>query len=145
MRVILDSSVWLAGIGSKTGYASEVIDFCYRQDYIELFTSPHILDEVQTNLEKKFDFESRRARWAIKALEGLCAFKVKILISEIEKIEDIIPLKDKHILALVEKINPDYLITFDRKHLLSLKKYKKTQILEPKDFMQKAQGLGLKS
>ena len=42
---------------------------------------------------------------------------------------------DRHILALCKKIGADYLITFDRKHLIPIKNFGQTKILEPKDFI----------
>lgn len=135
MRVVLDSSVWLAGIGSQKGFASETIYLCHTRGNIELFISDYILEEIQRNLIKKLDFNRNDASEAIKIIENLCSFKISPVSSEIEKIQQSIFAKDKPILALVEKVKADYLVTFDRKHLLPLKRYQGTQIVEPKDFV----------
>lgn len=135
MKIIIDSSVWIAGIGSTKGYASEVIFKSYKSSKVEIFISNQILYEVLKNLIQKLKFDESSAHKARIIIGNLCDYEIGIGLSEIRAVKKIKYQKDKHILALCGKIQADYLITFDRKHLLSLKKFGKTQILEPKSFI----------
>jgi len=134
MKIVIDSSVWIAGIGSKTGYANQIIDASYKNVDIEIYISSHILDEVALNLEKKLKFDRSLAIHARQIVKNLCDFEIDINAKEENQVGAINYKPDKPILALCEKIRADYLITFDRKHLLNLKKYGRTQIIEPKNF-----------
>lgn len=135
MKIIIDSSVWIAAIGSKKGYASEVVLKSYKNSQIEILISNKILDEVSRNLSKKLNFKTSLAWQAGKTIRNLCDFEVEIFQDEEKKITRIKYEPDKHILALCRKTQANFLITFDRKHLLLLKKFSHTKILEPKDFI----------
>lgn len=134
MRVVFDSSVWIAAVGSSKGYASQTTYESYLSSKIEIFISPIILDEISENLEKKFHFENELAQKYAQEARNLCNWEINISPQETAAIKFARDLKDRHILALCRKIKADYLITFDRKHLLPLGKFGKTKILEPKDF-----------
>lgn len=134
MKIVFDSSVWIAGIGSQKGFASESIYKCYANVEIEIFISSAILDEVTNNLEKKLKFSQDLAQKSRKIIRGLCDLELQINFLD-EKTIKLTVSKDRHVLALCRKSQADYLITFDRKHLLHLERFGKTKILEPKDFV----------
>ncbi len=134
MKIVIDSSVWIAGIGSRTGFASQIIFKSYKSSQIEIFISNKILDEISINLEKKLKFDTSTSHRARQTVRNLCDFEVEVSSRDEKTISKRYP-EDKHILALCRKIQADYLITFDRKHLLPLKKFDRTLILEPKDFV----------
>lgn len=139
MKIVIDSSVWIAGIGSRRGFASETILKSYthgKNAEIEIFISNQILEEITSNLEKKLKFDNLSALRAQKTIKNLCDYEAEITESEVKSIRIVQDQNDRHILALCKKIDADYLITFDRKHLLPLKKFGQTIILEPKDFIQ---------
>lgn len=133
MKIVIDSSVWLAGIGSQTGFASEIIFKSYKSSQIEIFTSGKILEEIVKNLEEKLKFDKTLSQKARIIVKNLCDFEMEITHHDIKNIRFQDP-DDRHILALCHKVKADYLVTFDRKHLLPLKKYNMTRILEPRDF-----------
>lgn len=135
MKIVFDASVWIAAVGSRKGFASQSINESYRLNNIEIFISPFILDEIVLNLEKKFDFERTLAEQAAQTIRNLCDFEIDITTQEIGKIKFTDDLKDRHVLALCHKIEADYLISFDRKHLLPLGKFGQTKIIEPRDFV----------
>lgn len=137
MKIVIDSSVWIAGIGSKTGYASEVIYKCFTSTEIEIVISEQILAEVSSNLCKKLKFENNLANEAATIIKNLCDYSLTTSPAEEKSIERIKYAPDKHILALAQKSKSDYLVTFDRKHLLPLKKYGKVEIVKPKEFIEK--------
>ena len=135
MKIVVDSSVWIAGIGSSKGFASEVIFKSYKNPETEIFISDQILDEITKNLIEKIKFNENSAFRARVAVRNLCDYGIGISSKDTKNIKNSIHQKDNHILALCEKVQADFLVTFDRKHLLPLKKFGKTQILEPKDFI----------
>lgn len=137
MKIVIDSSVWIAGIGSSKGYASEVIFKSYKSSSVEIYISNQILDEVATNLVQKLHFDENLAHRARTVIGNLCDWEIDISPTETKIISAIIYQKDKHILALCHKIQADYLVTFDRKHLLPLEVFGKTKIIEPKSFIAK--------
>lgn len=141
MRIVIDSSVWIAGIGSRTGFASEVISKSYKNIEIEIFISEKILDEIEINLIKKLKSEDLLAKRTRDTVRNLGDFEVEINSQEENAVKIIKYNPDKHILALCKKIKAQYLISFDHKHLLPLKKFGKTKILEPKDFIRGIEGL----
>ena len=78
MRVVIDSSAWIAGIGSRKGFASQVIYYCYKSDKIEIFISSNILNEVQNNLIKKLKFQEKLAQKSGQIIRNLCDFEISI-------------------------------------------------------------------
>jgi len=137
MKIVIDSSVWIAGIGSKTGYASQTIYRCFTDSNIELIISDQILAEVSSNLQKKLKFNSKTAGEATAIIKNLCDFNVATTSTEEGSVKVIEYSPDKHILALTKKMKTDFLITFDRKHLLPLEKFGKVKIVEPREFIER--------
>lgn len=135
MKIVIDSSVWIAGIGSRTGFASEVIFKSYKNADIEIVISSKIMVETKRNLIGKLKFDDNLAEETERIINNLCDYKIEISAQEEQTIKKI-NLKDRHILALCKKAQADFLITFDRKHLLPLEKIGPTIILEPKDFIE---------
>lgn len=135
MRIVIDSSVWLAGIGSKTGFASDVILESYKKTDTEIYISSKILAEVKRNLIGKFKFDDNLAEESVRIIQNLCDSKLEISTRDEVAVKGV-DLKDRHILALCSKAKANYLISFDRKHLLPLEKYQSTIIVEPKDFIE---------
>ncbi|MBM2821091.1 MAG: hypothetical protein HW405_851 [Candidatus Berkelbacteria bacterium] len=136
MKIVIDSSVWIAGIGSRKGFSSEAIFKSYKNNEIEIFISNQILEEIYSNLEKKLKFDSLSALRAQKTVRNLCDYEAEITEREIKLVKIVKDNNDRHILALCKKAQADYLISFDKKHLLPLKKFAQTKILEPKDFIE---------
>lgn len=131
MKIVIDSSVWIAAAGSDRGYARQIIDTAINRKSIYIVITYHILDEITINLEKKLTlsrFEAFNVRAVIK---NSCNYDMDVKQSDINKVSVISYSPDKPILALCVMVNADYLVTFDHKHLLSLGSYKTTQIVEP--------------
>jgi len=136
MKIVIDSSVWIAGIGSKTGYASQAVYQCFTSADIELVISDQILDEVSSNLRKKLKFDDKTADEAAIIIKNLCNFNIATTPAEEKLVKVIEYSPDKHILALAKKTRADFLITFDRKHLLPIKKFDRVKIVEPREFIE---------
>ncbi|HLB31973.1 MAG TPA: putative toxin-antitoxin system toxin component, PIN family [Patescibacteria group bacterium] len=139
MKLVIDSSVWIAGIGSSKGYASEVILKSYKSSDAEIYISSQILSEITKNLIQKLRFDDNFTHRARNVIRDLCDYEIELGSAEIGLVRATKYQKDKHVLALCHKVRADYLITFDRKHLLPLVEYGKTKILEPKNFIEKCQ------
>ena len=115
VRVFVDASVLFAAAYSKTGYARDLLRLAIREQVV-LVVSQDVLDEVERNLARK-------------APEALTAFKHLLLLlglevvgspskKEIEDAEAYVARKDAMIVAAAIKATVDYLVTYDRKHLL---------------------------
>jgi len=119
MKVLLDASVIITGIHSKLS-ASQIILQLSQKGKIKAFVSSIILSEVVRNLNKKFpekilrDFLSYLPKSNFKKIE----FRGE---SEVLKFQDKTAQKDIHVMAAAYKAGVNYLVTLDKKHLLSLK------------------------
>jgi uncharacterized protein len=142
MKIVIDSSVWIAGIGSRKGFSSEIIFKSYKNNEVEIFISNQILEEISRNLAKKLKFDNLSVLRTANAIRNLCDYAVEISLNDEKAIDSKKYSEDRHVLALCQKIQADFLITFDRRHLLPLKKIGKTLILEPKDFVKAIDSLG---
>lgn len=119
MKVLLDASVIITGIHSKLS-ASQIILQLSQKGKIKAFVSSIILNEVVRNLNQKFPEKILRdfLRYLPKSNFKKIQFRDE---SEILKFQDKTAQKDIHVLAAAHKAGVNYLITLDKKHLLSLK------------------------
>lgn len=119
LRLLVDTSVWIAAAGSTTGGSVMILDLC-RQRQIQAITSRLIFLEAQRNIRTKL------------GLEALLRFYREIAALEIELMEiptsheiavqcRIIHRKDAHVLATAVKGHVDVLLTLNRKHFMSPK------------------------
>lgn len=96
--------------------------------------SEMVLQEVVRNIKKKLP-----ERVFIQFLKYLAESNFKKIDfeeeSEILKFQDITDVKDVHIIAAADKAKADYLITLDKKHLLSLKQKLSFKIITPGEFL----------
>jgi uncharacterized protein len=113
LRALIDSSVLMAAVLSETGAAYDLLE-AGREQRITLFASLYVLSEVERNLNRK-------------APRGLAAFRERrdqlILIEPpvdlIVAVARTIELKDAPVVAAALEARADYLITYDRRHLLA--------------------------
>jgi len=112
--VFVDSSVLFAAMLSSTGHARDLISLALRGDVV-LYTSTYVLREVADNLAKKappavviFEQVLREIEWQMvepSSEEVLAAAAYTVL-------------KDAPVVAAAKQAGCDYLVTYDRKHLL---------------------------
>jgi putative PIN family toxin of toxin-antitoxin system len=129
LKVVLDTNIIISGLlfGGKPQKILElVID-----KKIEGFISRFIINEVCEVLRKKFNFSSEdTARIEILIRKSFVLinpdFSLKIIKNQ---------SFDNHILEAAIAAQAEYLISGDTKHLLPLKKIKKTKIVSAKDFL----------
>ena len=129
VKACIDTNVWLSGI-VFTGIPAETVQLAMKQKF-QVVTSDFILEEVERNLVQKFDVPSKKAR---------------NLIYRISQIADV--YQPKGTVNVIADENPDnfvletawigrakYLVTGDRGHLLPLKIFRNTKIVNPSYFL----------
>jgi uncharacterized protein len=96
-------------------------------------SEPTMLEFVDVVYRKKFDkyFKDEQAR--LKLIEKIEAYAVSF--SPLEKITDCIDSDDNMILELAVASKASYIITGDKKHLISLHPFRGIPILTPADFL----------
>lgn len=137
-RVFLDSSVIIAGFGSRKGASNLTLSLC-KAKKIQGIITDLVVREVAKNLKKKISQEALNEFYQYLAID---CFKVITLENEEEIIKhcNITESKDAHILAGVKKARVDFLLTLDKKHLLTSKVgnyLKPLKVLTPGDFLKK--------
>lgn len=116
-KVFIDSSVLIAAAISPKGSARDLILSSFRGE-VKVVISDLVLEEVERNLSKKTP----------KALPAFQLFK-EVLNPEIvspkkslvQKVAKIVDIKDAPIVAGAVQAKADYLVSFDRKHILQHK------------------------
>ncbi|MBT9169638.1 MAG: tRNA(fMet)-specific endonuclease VapC [Syntrophomonadaceae bacterium] len=136
-RVFLDASVFIAAAGSPSGGSSLVLEVCRGQIFSAVTTRKSLL-EAQRNIRKKLSEEA-----LLRFLRELAALDPEITSpstkEELDRCEELIALKDRHVLAGALKSGASFLITLDRKHFQTevIKQANlPITIMTPKDFLQ---------
>ena len=125
-RVVIDTNVLISGVlwGGKPGFVINQ----YRQGKFVLLISPFILAELANFLEEYHVDEKQREII-------LHEFKTKpVKVIPPKKVSICRDKKDNQILDLCLAGRAGFLITGD-KDLLALKKFEKTEVVKPKDFL----------
>lgn len=128
-RVVIDTNVYISGV-TYPGRSREVLELMVK-DKIKVYISSFIIQEIQKVLKEKFG-------WNVKAIDRFVTFlkkktiliNPKITLSVIAEKDD-----DNRILECAVDGKAQYLITGDKKHLLSLKSYKGVKIASPGEFL----------
>ncbi|MBM3209004.1 putative toxin-antitoxin system toxin component, PIN family [Candidatus Shapirobacteria bacterium] len=125
-RVVLDTNVLVSGIlwGGKPGLVIKH----FRQNKFVLLVSPFVLAEL-TNFLEEHRIERRQRQIILDEFETR---PIKIIPPE--QVNLCRDAKDNQVLDLCSFGEADYLVTGD-KDLLALKKFGKTKIITPKEFL----------
>lgn len=129
VKVVFDANIYLSAIifGGNPRQCLELA----RNREIELFVSFSILLEVARNLQNKFGWAEEEVKEVVKGIGEFAS-----LISSQEKITVIqTHPQDNKILEAAQEAKADYIISGDKKHLLSLKKFKNIKIVSAKQFL----------
>ncbi len=116
-RVVLDASVYLAGLGSSQG-ASRLILEAVKVGAIEVIISSLIVDEVMRNLDK---FTAVQRGCFVSWIAAVRRRVSKLKEGEVVEEEEIVEVKDAHVVALTVKSKASFLVTLDKRYLLKLK------------------------
>ncbi len=103
-----------------------------KEGSVQLFSSRAILLELADKLRQKFDWKNDDI---VDVIEG-----VATIATIVRPMQAIHLIKqdpaDNRILECAQEARADFIISGDKKHLLSLKKFKKTQIISAKEFLE---------
>jgi len=124
---VIDTNVFISGIFWR-GNPGKIVDL-WKKGEILVFISPSILTEFVLILER-FQIDRQKIGRFKKFIENK---SVKILPNK--KVKVCKDKKDNKFLEVAWRAKADYLITGDKKHLLSLKEFKGTKILSPREFL----------
>lgn len=128
-RVVFDTNIYLSGLifGGNPGQCIELM----RYKDVDLFVSRAIILEIVSNLRGKF---GRSEEEITIFIEWLSRFATIVFPQKRVKIVKHDP--DNRILECALKCDADYVVSGDKKHLLSLKKFRGIPILSPKEFLE---------
>lgn len=133
LKVFFNASVILAGLRSPTGGSAKILGWS-RKGKICGIVSEVVLDEVFRKY-KKVGIKKP----AISNLKVIfCKLLPSLKTSLIERFEKIaLDFGDTHVLASSLEAKADYLVSLDKKHILSLKRIiKKPKIVSPGELIQ---------
>ena len=113
-RVFLDVSVFIAAAGSESGRSSLILEVC-RGIRFSAVTTRRILLEARRNIRKKLSSEA-----ILRFYKEIAKLNPEIIgppaKESLSQYDDIIALKDQHVLASALEGKAAFLITLDRKH-----------------------------
>jgi len=129
IRVVLDTNVIISAI-LFGGKPKQILDLIFSFQ-VKGFISRYILFEVSEVLRKKFKFSKER----LDQIETLLtdSFEIAKPDFNLNLIKNY--PADNRILECALTAKADYLISGDAKHILPLKKIKKTKIVTPDEFL----------
>lgn len=115
LRVFIDSSVLFAAMYSASGMARDLIRLGL-QGQVQLIVSPDVLEETIRNLTRKAPekVEAYQSLLELLQLEITADPAVEL----VKSVETYVVAKDAPIVAAAIQAAPDYLVTYDRKHLI---------------------------
>ena len=115
IRVFFDASVLFAAGYSNAGYARDLIRLAVRGQ-LRVIVSQDVLDEVDRNM-------GRKAPERVEAYRELLGLIDLEIVPDPTKeavwaVEEYVVQKDAPIVAAAINAQPDYLVTYDRRHLI---------------------------
>ena len=113
-KVFLDASIFVAAAGSASGGSSLILEVC-RGLHFSAVTTRRILLEAQRNIRRKLSSEAILRFY--KEIANLNPEITRPPTKErLSQYDDIIALKDRHVLASALEGKAAFLITLDQKH-----------------------------
>ncbi|NQT67255.1 MAG: PIN domain-containing protein [Actinobacteria bacterium] len=113
-KVFLDASIFVAAAGSASGGSSLILEVC-RGLLFSAVTTRRILLEARRNIRKKLSSEA-----VLRFYKEIAKLNPEIIgppaKESLSKYDDIISLKDRHVLSSALESKTAFLITLDRKH-----------------------------
>lgn len=128
-KVVFDTNIYISGMLFKGGIPSRLLEIA-NQKLFELFFSPAILEELRHVFIDKFELTLNEAEKLISFMkrQGEMVYPEK----NIALIKRCPP--DNRILECALEAKADYLVTGDKKDMLSLKHPFSFKIISPADF-----------
>lgn len=132
MRVVIDANVLISFLLTRSPTISQILESWKNKKFTLLVTS-EILLEIQQVLERFVGgklISSQDAAALFKRLE-----QDSEIITTLSRVTISQDKKDNRYLACAKDGQAEYLVTGDRKHLLSIKKFGITEIISPREFL----------
>ncbi len=130
MNIVFDTNVLISSTQWDNSVSQKLL-FKLIEKNANIFSSREILNEYQKVLKRDFEYSNEEL---IKIME-----KVLLLLKLVEPKEKIDVVKndpeDNKIIECAVASNSEYIITYDRKHLLILKGYKGIKIITPEEML----------
>lgn len=133
-KVFFNASAILAGLHSPKGGSAKLIAWAKKRE-ITGIASEIILDEVFRRLGK-IKLKESEAKTRLRGMfSEITPVPKRSAVDAFKKI--VIDFGDAHVLASSKETKANYLVSLDRKHILSLKKHvKKPKIVSPGELIQ---------
>jgi len=129
LKVVIDTNVLISGL-NFAGKPGEVLDLLIKEE-IEVFVSCYILFELESILRNKFRWEEDQIRRVLELIKAkVIEIQPKHRLSAIEEKD-----ADNRILECAVESKADYIISGDKRHILSIKEYSGIKILSPHEFL----------
>lgn len=131
MKVIFDANILISFLLTRGETISKILNY-WQENKFEVLTTDEILTEIKLVLGR------------FVAAKLISKSSALALLERLEREAEIFPSfsivtlspnkKDNRYLAAAKDGKVDYLVTGDKKHLLSLKRFGKTEIISPAEF-----------
>ena len=133
-KVFFNASVILAGLHSPKGGSGALLDWS-KKGQVQAFTSEIVIDETIRNLTK-IKVSKKIFKERLKGVfKGIAAPSSKRGAGRFSKI--VVDMGDAHLFRSAKKLKVEYLVSLDKKHVLSLKsKFKKPKIINPGELIE---------
>jgi len=130
-KIVFDTNIFISAIifGGSPRICLEMA----RNGEIELYTSKVLLVELASKLQDKFGWDSEDVTSVILGISKFATITQPSI--EISKIR--IDPSDNRVLEVAREINADFIISGDKKHILSLRKFGKTKIVSAAEFLRR--------
>ena len=130
MRIVLDTNVLLSSTLWDGSVAQKLL-FKFLKSDAKIFSSEAIISEYKKVLKRDFEYSDEKI---LSIVEKLLLFLN--LITPVEKVDVVKEDPDDNkIIECALASNSNYIITYDKKHLLVLKEYKGIKIITPEEFL----------
>ena len=130
IKVVLDTNVYISGI--LFGGKSETIRRLAKEGKIVILVSEEILAELAGVLKRKFNWLDWQISELIEDIRAFATLVIPAFHLSIIKKDD----QDNRFLECAIEGKAQYIVTVDKQHLQSLKKYKEIEILSPDRFLE---------
>lgn len=130
LRVTLDTNIYISAV-LFGGKPDEILDLA-REGKIRVVISEKIISEITEILGRKFRAENWRVQKIVRHIRRFTTLVVPGIVLEIITKHK----QDNRILECAVESRADYIVSGDKKHILSLKEFQGIRIMSPKELLE---------
>ena len=130
LRIVIDTNIYISAI-LFAGKPESIIKLAAAEK-VTLYTSHAITADVAGVLKNKFSWTNQQVEYTDQFLRDISVLVTPTGSIDIIKTDD----ADNRILECALECKADYIVTGDRKHLLTLKRYQGTAIVDSAEFLE---------